>query len=90
MLAEMRGRSQLTIPSNVIKRLGIKEGDLFDVVEKDGGIFLCPIIIYPKNEMLRIAKLLKTTEKELDAGDKKIYSDVDKMFEDMGIDIGEV
>lgn len=90
MLIEMRGRSQITIPSEIVKNLGIREGDKFEVIEKDGGIFLCPVVVYPKNEMVRIAKLIKETEKEYQSGDLKTYDDVDKMFEDMGINLNEI
>ena len=31
MLAEISGRSQITIPSEIIKKLGIAEGDKFDI-----------------------------------------------------------
>ena len=68
----------------------MKEGDKFDVIEKDGGIFLCPVVVYPKSEMTRIAKLLKETEKELEKGDVKSYDNIDKMFEDMGINLNEI
>ncbi len=34
MLAEIRGRSQITIPAEIIKNLGISEGDKFDTVEE--------------------------------------------------------
>ena len=50
MLAELRSRSQITIPAEIIKHLGISEGDKFEVMEKDGGIFLCPVVIYPKEK----------------------------------------
>lgn len=50
MLIEMRGRSQITIPAEMVKNLGIKEGDQFEVIEKDGGIFLCPVVVYPKKK----------------------------------------
>jgi AbrB family looped-hinge helix DNA binding protein len=87
MLVEMRGRSQITIPSEIVKSLGVKEGDKFDVVERDGGIFLCPVVVYPKKEMIRIAKLIKETDAEYKSGELKAYDDIDKMFEDMGIDL---
>ena len=45
MLAEIRGRSQITIPAEIVKKMGISEGDKFDIVEKDGGIFLCPVAV---------------------------------------------
>lgn len=90
MLIEIRGRSQITIPSEIVKNLGIKEGDKFEVIEKDGGIFLCPVVVYPKKEMIRIAKLIKETEIEYKNGELKSYDDVDKMFEDMGINLDDV
>lgn len=90
MMIEIRGRSQITIPSEIVKNLGIKEGDKFEVIEKDGGIFLCPVVVYPKKEMVRIAKLIKETDAEYNNGELKSYTDVDKMFMDMGINLDEI
>ena len=88
MLAEIRGRSQITIPAEIIKKLGISEGDKFDIVEKDGGIFLCPVIVYPKEKLLKIARLIKNYETDLTA--QKGFDTVEDMFADMGIDIDNV
>ena len=88
MLAEIRGRSQITIPAEIIKKLGISEGDKFDIVEKDGGIFLCPVIVYPKDKLLKIAKLIKESESELSA--QESFETVEDMFADMGINIDNV
>ncbi|WP_313233220.1 AbrB/MazE/SpoVT family DNA-binding domain-containing protein [Tissierella praeacuta] len=90
MMIEIRGRSQITIPSEIAKNLGIKEGDKFEVIEKDRGIFLCPVVVYPKKEMIRIAKLIKETGAEYKNGELKLYDDVDKMFMDMGINLDEI
>ncbi len=88
MLAEIRGRSQITIPAEIIKKLGISEGDKFDIVEKDGGIFLCPVIVYPKDKLLKIAKLIKDSEAQLCEQDS--FDTVEDMFADMGINIDNV
>lgn len=88
MLAEIRGRSQITIPAEIIKKLGISEGDKFDIIEKDGGIFLCPVIVYPKDKLLQIAKLIKDSEIELSA--QVSFDTVEDMFADMGINIDNV
>ncbi len=88
MLAEIRGRSQITIPAEIIKKLGISEGDKFDIVEKDGGIFLCPVVVYPKDKLLKIAKLIKNSEIELTA--QESFDTVEDMFADMGINIDNV
>ncbi|MDD6483901.1 MAG: AbrB/MazE/SpoVT family DNA-binding domain-containing protein [Clostridiales bacterium] len=88
MLAEIRGRSQITIPAEIIKKMGISEGDKFDIVEKDGGIFLCPVVVYPKDKLVKIAKLIKETENDMTR--QKAYENVGDMFADMGIDIDNV
>ena len=88
MLAEIRGRSQITIPSEIIKKLGISEGDKFDIMERDGGIFLCPVVVYPKDKIAKIAKILK--ESENDTKTRTAFESVENMFSDMGIDIDNV
>ena len=88
MLAEIRGRSQITIPSEIIKKLGISEGDKFDIMERDGGIFLCPVVVYPKDKIAKIAKILK--ESENDTKTRTALESVEDMFSDMGIDIDNV
>ena len=88
MLAEIRGRSQITIPSEIIKKLGISEGDKFDIMERDGGIFLCPVVVYPKDKIAKIAKILK--ESENDTKTRTVFERVEDMFSDMGIDIDNV
>ena len=88
MLAEIRGRSQITIPAEIIKKLGISEGDKFDITEKDGGIFLCPVVVYPKDKIAKIAKILK--ESENDTKKQTAFESIEDMFSDMGIDIDNV
>jgi len=84
MLVEMRARSQITLPSEITKKMGINEGDKFEVIERDGGVFLCPVVIYPKAELEKIAQIIKGHEKEPSA----VYSSVKDMFNDLGIDFG--
>lgn len=85
LLAEIRGRSQITIPAEIIKSLGISEGDKFEVIEKDGGIFLCPVVVYPKDKIMKIVKIIK--ESETDAKAQKVFDSIEDMFADMGIDV---
>lgn len=88
MLAEIRGRSQITIPAEIIKKLGISEGDKFDIIEKDGGIFLCPVVVYPKDKMTKIAKIIKESKANL--SEQNPFDSVEDLFADMGIDIDNV
>ena len=83
MLIEMRARSQITLPSEIIRNLGINEGDKFEAVERDGGVFLCPVVVYPKSKMEKIAKIIRDHEKS----PSTVYESVEGMFKDLGIDI---
>ena len=85
MLVEMRARSQITLPIEIIKNLGISEGDKFEVLERDGGIYLCPVVIYPKPKLEKIAKIIKEHEKNPTA----VYESVGDMFKDFGINIDD-
>ena len=38
MLAELRQKAQVTIPREIIIKLGLSEGDKLDIFEKDGSI----------------------------------------------------
>ena len=83
MLVEMRARSQFTLPSEIIKSLGISEGDKFEVMERDGGIFLCPVVVYPKAKLEQIAKIIKEHENNPSG----VFESVEDMFKEIGIDI---
>ena len=84
MLVEMRARSQITLPSEITKKIGVQEGDRFEVMERDGGVFLCPVVVYPKNKLEKVAKIIKDHEKEPSI----VYSSVEDMFNDLGINLG--
>ena len=83
MMIEMRARSQITLPNEIIKSLGISEGDKFEVMERDGGVFLCPVVVYPKAKLEEIAKIIKDHKKQPSA----VYKSVGDMFKDLGIDV---
>jgi len=63
--------------------MGITEGDRFEVMERDGGVFLCPVVVYPKAKLERIAQIIKDHESD----PATIYDSVEDMFNDLGIGI---
>jgi AbrB family looped-hinge helix DNA binding protein len=84
MLIEMRSRSQITLPAEIVKNLGVSEGDRFEVTERDGGVFLCPVVVYPKAKLEKIAQTIKDHKKNPSA----VYESVEDMFKAFDIDIG--
>ena len=49
MLLELRARSQITLPKNIIEKFGLATGDKLEVIEKDDAICLIPVAVYPKS-----------------------------------------
>lgn len=80
MLAEIRGRSQITIPAEIVKSLGICEGDRFEVIEKDGGFILCPVAEIPNEVTLAAMAEVQELKKN---PNKKTYGSFAELLEDM-------
>ena len=81
MLAELRSKSQVTIPKEVVTKLGIKEGDKFDVVEKDGVIQLIPVMVYPKKYVEELKSEIESIKSKVAEGTQPVFSSIDSLFE---------
>ena len=49
---------------------------------------MCPVVIYPKDKITKVAKLVKDAEEE--TAKQTAFESVEDMFADMGIDIENV
>ena len=49
MIIELRKKSQITLPKEIVKKLNLKEGDTLDVSIKNGIINIKQVSIYPKD-----------------------------------------
>jgi AbrB family looped-hinge helix DNA binding protein len=56
MLAELRMKSQITLPKPILEKMGLMVGDLLEVSERDGGIFMVPVIVTPKEQATKMTK----------------------------------
>ena len=45
MLTELRAESQIALPQAMIDRMGLSVGDLLEVTERDGGVFIMPAAV---------------------------------------------
>ncbi len=81
MLAELRAKSQITIPKEVVAKLGMHEGDKLEVVEKDGVIQLIPVAVYPKKYVEELEKEIADIKKKLADGTQPAFSNVEDLFD---------
>ena len=81
MLVELRQKSQITIPKEIIVKLGLSEGDKLDIFEKDGSICLMPVAVYPRNYLSELKEEIRDVKAKLASGKQPIFDSVDALFD---------
>lgn len=80
MLAELRQKSQITIPKEIIVKLGLSEGDKLDIFEKDGTICMLPVAVYPKKYLEELRDELIEVKAAVASGERPAFDSVDALF----------
>ncbi|MBO5093261.1 MAG: AbrB/MazE/SpoVT family DNA-binding domain-containing protein [Lachnospiraceae bacterium] len=80
MLAELRQKSQITIPKEIIVKLGLSEGDKLDIFEQDGTICMMPVVVYPKKYLDELRGEIDEAKAKIASGEQPIFDTVDALF----------
>ncbi|MCL2421160.1 MAG: AbrB/MazE/SpoVT family DNA-binding domain-containing protein [Defluviitaleaceae bacterium] len=80
MIAELRPKSQLTIPKPLIDRLGLSTGDKLEIFENEGMICIMPVIVYPKAYINKILEDVENIRQDVAAGRQPIFDNVDDLI----------
>ena len=83
MIATMRKRSQITLPSEIVTKLGLVEGDQFEVIERDGTIVLFPMAVYPAAYIKNLKKEVNEIKARIASGEQPVFDTVDALFESL-------
>ena len=59
-------KHQITIPSEIYRKLKLNVGDILQVEEREGGIFLIPQTLIPKDQAWFFTKEWQEKEREAD------------------------
>ena len=86
MLAELRTKSQITLPKEIINSLGLSEGDKLEVSEKDGVIFLTPVTVYPKKYVEELQSELNELKKSISEGKQPTFDNIDALIDKLESD----
>lgn len=81
MLTELRTKSQITIPKDIVQRMGLREGDKLEIVEKDGVIELMPVAVYPKKYLDELRGEVNEAKAKIAAGEQPVFDNVDALFD---------
>jgi AbrB family looped-hinge helix DNA binding protein len=60
MIIELRKKSQITLPKEIVKELNLLEGDKFEINVINGLITLEPVAIYPKEYLIKLEEEIST------------------------------
>jgi AbrB family looped-hinge helix DNA binding protein len=80
MLAELRPKSQITIPKELVEKLGLSEGDKLEIFEKDGVICIMPVSVYPKKYLDELKDEIEETKAKLASGKQPVFDNIDALF----------
>ena len=88
MLTELRPKSQVTIPKDIVVKLGLSEGDTLDIYEKDGSICIMPVAVYPKQYIADLRREIDDVKAKLASGEQPVFDNVDALFDALEDDDG--
>ena len=80
MLAELRTKSQITIPEDIVSKLGLSEGDKLDIFERDGIICITPVVVYPKKYVDELKDEIAEVKGKMAAGEQPTFSSINALF----------
>ena len=90
MLVELKQKSQVTIPSELVKRMNLQPGDKLEIVEKDGRLIITPVVVIPRDQKWFYTKEWQQGEarvnEDIKAGKIRTASSKSKLFKDLGLD----
>lgn len=86
MIAELRQKAQVTIPKEIIVKLGLSEGDKLDIFEKDGAICIMPVAVYPKKYLDDLKEEIRDVKAKIASGEQPVFDSVDALFEKLEAD----
>ena len=86
MLVELRQKAQITIPKEIIVKLGLSEGDKLDIFEKDGSICLMPVAKKKKKYLNELKEEINGVKARLASGEQPVFDSVDALFDKLEAD----
>jgi AbrB family looped-hinge helix DNA binding protein len=90
MLVEIKQKSQVTIPSELVKKLKLKPGDKLEVEERDGCLIFTPVAVIPRDQMWFYSREWQEdelrVEQQIREGRVKTAGSKDELFRELGLD----
>lgn len=90
MLVDFKFKSQVTIPSRLVKKLNLKPGDKLEVHEEDGRLIIEPVAVIPRTQAWFYSEQWQqeeqAVEEEIRSGSLKVAESEEELYEELGLD----
>ena len=83
MLVELKAKSQVTIPKDIVNSMGLNQGDQFEAIEDNGKIILVPVAIYPEHIIKELKSQVNEIKNSIKNGEQPVFDSIDSLFEDL-------
>lgn len=83
MLVELKAKSQVTIPKEIVSLMNLNQGDKFEIIEESGRIVLVPLEVYPKNVIDELKASVEEIKASIDNGERPVFDSIDALFEEL-------
>ena len=83
MLVELKAKSQVTIPKDIVNSMDLNQGDQFEVMEDNGKIILTPVAIYPEHIIKNLKAQVNEIKESIKNGEQPIFDFIDSLFEEL-------
>ena len=83
MLLEVRTKSQITIPKELMTKLSLEVGDKLEVFEEQGALKLIPVKVYPKEYVKQLQDEIEIVKKNIKDGKQPIFDNIDDLVKSL-------
>ena len=90
MLVDFKYKSQVTIPSRLVKKLNLKPGDKLEIHEENGRLIIEPVAVIPRAQAWFYSeqwqKEEQAVEEEIRSKSLKVAESEEELFKELGLD----
>ena len=83
MLVELKAKSQVTIPKDIVQSMELNQGDQFEVTEDNGKIVLVPVVVYTEHVIRSLKAEVKEIKESIKNGNRPVFDSIDTLFEEL-------
>lgn len=83
MLVELKAKSQVTIPKDIVSSLNLNQGDQFEILEENGKIILMPVAVYPEHIINQLKESVNEIKESIRKGKQPVFDGLDSLFEEL-------